>query len=92
MVKDVHGKWISGPSSSPENIYLNQKGEAGCLCMGASMDTEIIRELFNGYLEITEENQLPNDLNEAINERLNHMPELQIGKYGQIQEWSEDYE
>lgn len=40
MVKDAHGKWISGPSSSPENIYLNQKGEAGCLCMGASMDTE----------------------------------------------------
>ena len=92
MVKDAHGKWISGPSSSPENIYLNQKGEAGCLCMGASMDTEIIKELFNGYLEITEENQLPNDLNEAINERLNHMPELQIGKYGQIQEWSEDYD
>ena len=92
MVKDAHGKWISGPSSSPENIYLNQKGEAGCLCMGASMDTEIIRELFNGYLEITEENQLPKDLNEAINERLNHMPELQIGKYGQIQEWSEDYD
>ena len=92
MIKDAHGKWISGPSSSPENIYLNQKGEAGCLCMGASMDTEIIRELFNGYLEITEENQLPNDLNEAINERLNHMPELQIGKYGQIQEWSEDYD
>lgn len=92
MVKDAHGKWISGPSSSPENIYLNQKGEAGCLCMGASMDTEIIRELFNGYLEITEENQLPKDLNETINERLNHMPELQIGKYGQIQEWSEDYD
>ena len=56
------------------------------------MDTEIIRELFNGYLEITEENQLPKDLNETINERLNHMPELQIGKYGQIQEWSEDYD
>lgn len=92
MIKDAEGRWISGPSSSPENTYLNEQGESGCLCMGASMDTEIIKELFKGYLEITEENQYPDDLNGLVKEHLACMPELEIGKYGQIQEWSQDFD
>lgn len=92
MIKDAEGRWISGPSSSPENTYLNEQGESGCLCMGASMDTEIIKELFKGYLEITEENQYPDDLNGLVEEHLACMPELEIGKYGQIQEWSQDFD
>ena len=92
MIKDAEGRWISGPSSSPENTYLNKQGESGCLCMGASMDTEIIKELFKGYLEITEENQYPDDLNSLVKEHLACMPELEIGEYGQIQEWSQDFD
>ncbi len=92
MVKDNKGCWISGPSSSPENIYQNEKGESGCLCMGASMDSELIRELFEGYLELTAEKEASDELNAQVMERLAGMAPLQIGKYGQIQEWNEDYD
>ncbi len=92
LVKDEKGEWISGPSSSPENIYRNEKGESGCLCMGASLDTEIIHDLFRGYLRVTEEMGYPSDLNDEVQERWNHLPKLKIGKYGQIQEWNIDYD
>ena len=88
VVSDTHRDF-----DSLYNLILNTPEAQAVIHLGDGEEELFkVRELFNGYLEITEENQLPNDLNEAINERLNHMPELQIGKYGQIQEWSEDYD
>lgn len=92
LIQDKDGYWISGPSSSPENIYLNDQNECGCLCMGASMDTEIIRELFEGYLKVTRECAYSDELTELVKTRLEGLTPLQIGKHGQIQEWSQDYD
>ena len=33
MVQNSDGKWVTGPSSSPENIYITAKNQYGCLCM-----------------------------------------------------------
>lgn len=51
MVQNSDGKWVTGPSSSPENIYITAKNQYGCLCMGPTMDIEIVRELFSNYLK-----------------------------------------
>ena len=92
MVQDEQGHWITGPSSSPENIYMNEQGECGCLCMGPAMDSEILRELFSGYLRITEELDRGDGLEAEVKMRLEGLPPVKIGKYGQIQEWRKDYE
>ncbi len=92
MVKDKNGNWVTGPSVSPENIYLNDNGEFGSLCMGPSMDSQILRELFNAYLEASEILNIKDDINNEVKTRLDGLPETKIGRYGQIQEWSEDYE
>lgn len=54
MVQNSDGKWVTGPSSSPENIYITAKNQYGCLCMGPTMDIEIVRELFSNYLKTVE--------------------------------------
>ena len=92
MIKNDDGKWINGPSSSPENIYLNSENESGCLCVGATMDTEIIKDLFNGYLYILNETGINRELKKTVEKRLHEFPELKVGKYGQICEWSVDYD
>lgn len=92
MVQDAEGFWITGPSSSPENIYLNDKGEFGCLCMGPTMDIEILRELFSGFLEISAGLGVKDELYADVEKHLNGLPPLKIGKHGQIQEWRSDYE
>ena len=43
--------FISLPSSSPENRYINEKGESVTLCRGSAMDQQVIYEIFNNYLE-----------------------------------------
>lgn len=92
MIKDEEGYWITGPSSSPENIYISPKGSYGCLCMGPSMDSEIVRELFTGYLELAKAMGDSDGIVSETQTRLSSLQPIRIGKYGQIQEWNKDYE
>lgn len=92
MFQDSEGCWVTGPSCSPENIYITEQNEYGSVCVGPTMDNEILRELFTGYLKMVEEWNLPKDLNTEVEEKLQGLRPLKIGKYGQIQEWQKDYE
>lgn len=89
---EVDGKLLSGPSISPENTYIHPSGESGCLCMGPTMDSMIIRELFESTAEFSRELGVWDDLCDKLCEMLPKLPKPQIGKYGQIMEWSEDYD
>lgn len=93
LTKNSFGEWVTGPSVSPENTYVNTNGEFGSLCMGPSMDSQIVRELFQDYLNILNELSIQDDdIEHEVRERLAKLPEIKIGKHGQIQEWSEDYD
>ena len=46
LVEDEQGRLVTNPSHSPENAFLDEKGNEGVLCVAATMDFEIIRELF----------------------------------------------
>lgn len=92
MVQNPDGKWVTGPSSSPENIYITENNQYGCLCMGPAMDIEIVRELFGDYLKAASILEKEGELSNLVKERLENLPELRIGKHGQIQEWDQDYE
>lgn len=93
LVKNNQGEWVTGPSVSPENIYVNENGEFGSLCMGPSMDSQIVRELFQDYLLMLNELNIHDDEVESeVRDKLNNLPRIKIGKHGQIQEWSFDYD
>lgn len=89
----VDGQYVTCPSVSPENTYIMENGTRGCLTYGATMDNEILRELFSDCLKAAE---LVNDTDlEFVNqtrEKLEHLPPIQIGKHGQIMEWIKDYD
>lgn len=92
LVEDPQGNLVTSPSSSPENRYILPNGESGALCYGPSMDSQIIRELFNRCLACTEILQADEDFAHTLQKTLLRIPLPTVGKYGQIQEWSIDYE
>ena len=49
MKKD--GYVVTCPTVSPENTYILSDGISGRVCAGATMDNEILRDLFSDYLE-----------------------------------------
>lgn len=46
LFRESHGWRVTGPSSSPENLYYDNHGNALAVCMGPAMDMQICREIF----------------------------------------------
>lgn len=46
LFRESHGWRVTGPSSSPENLYYDKNGNALAVCMGPAMDMQICREIF----------------------------------------------
>jgi len=92
LVEDSKGNLVTSPSVSPENTYILPSGERGTVCMGPSMDSQIIFALFTGCIESTKILDMDGEFANTLGEILKRMPKSKIGKYGQIMEWSEDYE
>ncbi|WP_127533331.1 glycoside hydrolase family 95 protein [Paenibacillus kobensis] len=94
VVESPGGELVTCPSVSPENTYILPSGESGVLCAGPSMDTQIIRELFGAVLEAESVLGIPESeaLGEELRPVLSKLPQPKVGRYGQLQEWYEDYE
>jgi alpha-L-fucosidase 2 len=92
LVEDPQGRLVTGPSVSPENRYRLPNGNVGILCMGPSMDTQIVNGLFSHTIEAARILGLDPALRQQIAAAQKRLPPPRVGRYGQIQEWAEDYE
>lgn len=92
LVEDETGTLLSGPSLSPENRYVLPDGQIGSLCMSPAMDTQILKGLFEIFREAASILDLDPEIASQVKSALEKLPPMKIGKYGQLQEWMEDYE
>ncbi|MCC6143123.1 MAG: glycoside hydrolase N-terminal domain-containing protein [Candidatus Hydrogenedentes bacterium] len=93
LVQHPEKPWlVSGPANSPENRFRTADGQQASLCMGPTMDHEIVWDLFTNCIEASKilgEDEAFRAQLEAARARL---APLQIGKHGQLQEWLEDFD
>jgi alpha-L-fucosidase 2 len=92
LVEDPRGRLVSGPSVSPENRYRLPNGQVGILTMGPSMDHQIISGLFTAVARASEILGVDPDFRARVIAADKRLPPPTIGKHGQIQEWSDDYD
>ena len=92
LVEDPRGRLVSGPSVSPENRYRLPNGQVGILTMGPSMDHQIISGLFTQVAKASEILGVDEPFRAQVLAAQRRLPPATIGKHGQIQEWSEDYD
>ncbi len=92
LVPDERGFLVSGPSDSPENAFLLPDGSKGMLCMGAAMDTQIIREVLDESIRASEILGCDENLRAQWREAMEKLPPHGIGKHGQLMEWSHDWD
>jgi alpha-L-fucosidase 2 len=84
------GRLVANPSTSPENEYL-LNGKRVHLTYAASMDIELIRELFENCQHAAEILGTDSGFRSQLERAQRRLPPLQIGTRGQLQEWIEDY-
>ena len=92
LIDDGKGHLVTNPSHSPENGYRLPDGTVGRQTVGATMDYEIIYTLFHATMDAARILGIDADYRGQLDGALKRIPDLKIGKLGQLQEWSEDYE
>ncbi len=92
LMEDQNGNLVTCPSVSPENTYLTKSGTKGSLCIGPSMDSQIIYELFSAVILSSQILERDTEFAGILAKLREKLPKPEIGKYGQIKEWAIDYD
>lgn len=96
MIENDSGYLVYGPSHSPENAYYaydeSGRKEACLLTINCAMDREIISCLLKLFLESSAILKIENAETAQADNALKKIQPLQIGRYGQLMEWEQDYE
>jgi alpha-L-fucosidase 2 len=93
LIEDKNGYLVTVPSNSPENRYQLPDKSSFMLTYGATIDIEIIMELFNACLLAGKELNVDDAFRKELERALKKLPPIRISKrYNTIQEWIEDYE
>ncbi len=82
------GKLVTGPSMSPENVFLAPDGTRASVVMGPAMDLQITRHLFEGVIRASEVLGTDQKFREKLKRQLNNLMPSAIGKDGLVLEWS----
>ncbi len=96
LVKNSEGYWVTPVGTSPENRFTYQEvnGEwvTAAMAQGPTMDMAIVRELFENVLAAGKMLGLSGSFHQEIQKKLDLLLPYQIGKHGQLMEWSQDFE
>lgn len=92
LIEDGKGRLVTSPSVSPENTYYTKDGIKGTLCQGPTMDSSILNQLFTAVAESAQILDIDTEFAMKMLELRSRLPEPEVGKYGQIMEWAEDYD
>ena len=85
------GRYVTCPSTSPENRYYTPEGESCCVTYGSAMDLELTEDVFRHFLKICELLDIEDPLIREVEERLSKLEPVKKGSFGQILEWAGEY-
>ncbi|MBT4398382.1 MAG: glycoside hydrolase family 95 protein [Bacteroidetes bacterium] len=89
LVEDPNtGKLLTGPSMSPENVFITPDGQKASVCMGPAMDLQIVWHLFTACIEASEELDTDKKFRKKLVKQLANLTPSMIGEDGRILEWS----
>lgn len=93
LVEEPKHHWlVTCPSSSPENHFYAPDGQKYSICVGPSMDLQIIWDLFTHTSQAAKILNTDLEFASLLDQARLKLAPPRIGKYGQLQEWFEDFE
>lgn len=83
---------ITAPSTSPENVFITDKGYHGRTCYGGFADLAMIRECLTDARNAASILGIDKDFIAEADKALSRLQPYKIGKKGNLQEWFYDWE
>jgi alpha-L-fucosidase 2 len=92
LVEEPKRKWlVTGPSNSPENAFRLPDGKTAHVCLGPTVDMQLLRELLGNTARAAEILGVDDGLRRELTEKRARLAPNQIGPDGRLQEWLEPY-
>ena len=92
LIEDGNGHLTTCPSESTENNFMAPDGKPAMTSAGCTMDMALIRELFTNCIDSAKELGIDADFAAKLKAARERLVPYQIGRWGQLQEWSVDFE
>ncbi|OHB64215.1 MAG: hypothetical protein A2Y76_16000 [Planctomycetes bacterium RBG_13_60_9] len=92
LTEEPKHRWlVTGPSNSPENRFTPPDGGVAHVCLGPTVDMQLLRELFGNTAHAAEILGVDTDLRRELSEKRARLAPNQIAPDGRLQEWLEPY-
>jgi len=92
LVEDGQGHLTTCPSFSTENSFFAPNGKPANASTGCTLDLALIHELFTNLCSAASDLGVDQEFAASLAAAMKRIPPYQIGRYGQLQEWSVDFE
>ena len=92
LVKNENGFLVTPVGHSPEQNFIYEDKKQATFSPGPTMDMAIVRESMARYVEACQTLGINDAFTQSVQKNLSKLLPYQIGKYGQLQEWQEDFE
>ena len=86
-----HGWLVTAPTTSPENAFWLNDSTAVSVCMGSTMDVQIVSELYDAVCQSAEILDVDAAFADSLQAAKSHFPPMQVSEAGYLQEWLKDY-
>ena len=86
-----HGWLVTAPTTSPENAFWLNDSTAVSVCMGSTMDVQIVSELYDAVCQSAEILGVDEAFSDSLKTAKTHFPPMQVSEAGYLQEWLKDY-
>ncbi len=93
VTEPKHGWLVTAPTTSPENsFYMPGSKKEVSICMGSTMDSQLVRELFANTIAAGQILDVDADFRQRLQKSMDKLPPNRIGSDGRLMEWLEEYE
>jgi len=92
LIEEPQRHWlVTGPANSPENCFKLPNGKVAHVCLGPTIDMQLLRELFGHTARAAALLGVDAELRRELLEKRARLAPNQIGPDGRLQEWLEPY-
>ncbi len=91
ITEPEHGWLVTAPTTSPENAFWLNDSTAVSVCMGSTMDVQIVSELYDAVCRSASILGVDASFVDSLKTAKSHFPPMQVSEQGYLQEWLKDY-
>ncbi len=89
LQEEPTNKWlVVAPSMSPENTYISGVG----ITAGATMDNQLVFDVFSNVIRSSAILGTDKAFADTVQTLIKRLPPMQVGRFGQLQEWLQDWD